>query len=128
MFGSTGGRSGLFLVDVTQPCAPPDYHSSNMERQLYRRKSMRHTGSSPNVPVNSSAPNVPVNGPAPNIQVNNSSLNILVNSSSPNIPIMRAVSVGSERSLDGSSIRRSEPDRQQYAMTEFARKYFAITR
>ncbi|XP_057215319.1 unconventional myosin-XV [Triplophysa rosa] len=107
MFGSTGGRSGLFPVDVTQPCAPPDYHSSNMERQLYRRKSMRLTGSSPNVPVNGSSPNVPVN------------------SSSPNIPAMRAVSVGSERSLERTSIRRSEPDRQQYAMTEFARKYFA---
>uniref|UniRef100_A0A8C1KMU6 Myosin XVB n=1 Tax=Cyprinus carpio TaxID=7962 RepID=A0A8C1KMU6_CYPCA len=38
MFGSSGGRSGLFPVDVTQPCAPPDYHSSNMERQLERKK------------------------------------------------------------------------------------------
>ncbi|KAI4897194.1 hypothetical protein NFI96_014895 [Prochilodus magdalenae] len=49
-FGSAGGRSGLFPVDVTQPCAPPDYHNTYMERQLERRKSMRVSGRSPAPP------------------------------------------------------------------------------
>ncbi|XP_051530295.1 unconventional myosin-XVB-like isoform X2 [Myxocyprinus asiaticus] len=88
MFGSTGGRSGLFPVDVTQPCAPPDYHSSNLERQLERRKSMRLSGSS------------------------------------SNIPAVRSVPASKEYSVDGRSIQTSESDRRQYAMTEFAKKFF----
>ncbi|XP_016122752.1 unconventional myosin-XVB-like [Sinocyclocheilus grahami] len=101
MFGSSGGRSGILPVDVTQPCAPPDYHSSNMERQLERKKSMRLTGSSLNGPVT----NMPVNG------------------SVSNTPVTRSVA-GSEYSVEVGFIQRSESERQKYIMTEFAKKFF----
>ncbi|XP_016385916.1 unconventional myosin-XVB-like [Sinocyclocheilus rhinocerous] len=101
MFGSSGGRSGLLPVDVTQPCAPPDYHSSNMERQLERKKSMRLTGSSLNGPVT----NMPVSG------------------SVSNTPVTRSVA-GSEYSVEVGFIQRSESERQKYIMTEFAKKFF----
>ncbi|RXN10191.1 unconventional myosin-XVB-like protein [Labeo rohita] len=108
MFGSSGGRSGLFPVDVTQPCAPPDYHSSNMERQLERKKSMRRTGSSPNIPA---ITNMPVNGP-----IYSSCLAHSVTES--------------EYSLETESIQRSESVRQQHILAEFARRFFteAISR
>ncbi|XP_016427701.1 unconventional myosin-XVB [Sinocyclocheilus rhinocerous] len=120
MFGSSGGRSGLFPVDVTQPCAPPDYHSSNMERQLERKKSMRLTGSSTNVPANGPVTYTPVNGPVTNIPAN---------SFVSNTPVARSVA-SSVYSADVGSIQRSESDHQQYIMTEFARKFFtdAISR
>ncbi|XP_066519166.1 unconventional myosin-XV [Hoplias malabaricus] len=94
-FGSAGGRSGLFPVDVTQPSAPPDYHSTNMERQLERRKSMRVSGSAPATPGGrSSRASKPLGSGA------------------------------SERSLEEGSIHGSELDPQRYHMTDFAMKYF----
>lgn len=105
MFGSSGGRSGLFPVDVTQPCAPPDYHSSNMERQLERKKSMRLTGSSHSVPANGPVANKPVNGFVSNTNV------------------ARSVA-SSVYSADVGSIQRSETEHQHHIMTEFARKFF----
>ncbi|XP_039521070.1 unconventional myosin-XVB [Pimephales promelas] len=116
MFGSSGGRSGLFPLDVTQPCAPPDYHSNNMERQLERKKSMRLTVSS--------------NGPVTNIPVNGTVTNVPANGSLSNIPVARSVAASSEYSVEVASIHRSESERQHYIMAEFARKFFAdsITR
>ncbi|CAM4711107.1 unnamed protein product [Leuciscus chuanchicus] len=139
MFGSIGGRSGLFPLDVTQPCAPPDYHSNNMERQLERKKSMRLTGSSPNVPANGPVTNIPVygtvtngpaNGPVTNIPVYGTVTNGPANGSVSNTPVARSVAASSEYSVEVASIRRSESDRQPYIMTEFARKFFtdSITR
>uniref|UniRef100_A0A8B9JNI3 Myosin XVB n=1 Tax=Astyanax mexicanus TaxID=7994 RepID=A0A8B9JNI3_ASTMX len=98
-FGSAGGRSGLFPLDVTQPSAPPDYHSTNMERQLERRKSMRASGSS----------SVPSSG----------------RSAEPSRPVGSASSEPTvERGVEEGSIQGSELDLQQYHMTEFAMKFF----
>ncbi|KAK9965781.1 hypothetical protein ABG768_004852 [Culter alburnus] len=121
MFGSSGGRSGLFPVDVTQPCAQPDYHSNNMERQLERKKSTRLTSSSPNIPANGSITNKLVNGTVTNIPANG-----FVS----NTPVARSVAASSEYSVEVASIHRSESERQQHIMTEFARKFFtdSITR
>ncbi|KAF4084927.1 hypothetical protein AMELA_G00111590 [Ameiurus melas] len=94
-FGSTGGRSGLFPADITQPCAPPDYHSMSMGRQIERRKSMRTSRNSLMAPGRRSAHNS-----------------------------TSAESVTSERSVEMASVHSSEIESQKYHMTEFARKYF----
>ncbi|XP_026771155.3 unconventional myosin-XVB [Pangasianodon hypophthalmus] len=94
-FGSTGGRSGLFPADITQPSAPPDYHSMCVDRQFERRKSMRTSRTSMAAPGGRSA---------------HSRASV--------------ESVTSERSVEVGSVHSSETDPQRSHMTEFARKYF----
>ncbi|KAK2866562.1 hypothetical protein Q7C36_002618 [Tachysurus vachellii] len=97
-FGSTGGRSGLFPADITQPSAPPDYHSMAISRQIERKKSMRSSRTSLMPPGGLSTKK-------------HTSLE----------------SGASQRSIERSevgSVQSSEIDLQQYHMTEFARKFF----
>lgn len=94
-FGSAGGRSGLFPANVTQPSAPPDYHSTFAERQLERRKSMRVSGGSSAPPGGRGAR---VGKPMG--------------------------SRASERSAEEGSVQGSELDLQHHHMTDFAMKYF----
>lgn len=104
-FGSTGGRSGLFPADITQPCAPPDYHSMSISRQIERKKSMRASRTSL----------VPPGG-----RLSRKS----VESRTSEHSIERSVERSVERSSEVGSVHSSEIDLQQHHMTEFARKYF----
>lgn len=104
-FGTTGGRSGLFPQDFTQPCAAPDYHSLHLDRRDDRRKSMRTTKTEsvkgkPPVPANRymlSIPPVRRNLDPP-----------------PNNSEQRSI----QMSENGSESHRQSP------MIEFASKYF----
>ncbi|TRY56656.1 hypothetical protein DNTS_014134 [Danionella cerebrum] len=82
------------VIKLLNPCAPPDYHNSNVERQLERKKSMR-LGNAPAVshtPVESTG------------------------------SVHCSVAGGSEPSYELLPIQKSESE--QYAMIEFAIKYF----
>lgn len=114
-FGSTGGRSGLFLADITQPSAPPDYHSMSMDRQIERRKSMRTSRTSQVAPGGRSAHDV--TSSAQDVTSSVHSRTSLAHS-------RRSVSVASERSVEVGSVHSSEANPPKYHMTEFAKKYF----
>lgn len=100
-FGSTGGRSGLFPAEITQPSAPPDYHSLSTGRQIERKKSIRSS-------------RISMVPPGGHLNHNRTSVESVVSDGG------RSVEVGSVHSQSVGS----EVDLQQYHMTEFARKYF----
>ncbi|KAK3529081.1 hypothetical protein QTP70_016512 [Hemibagrus guttatus] len=106
-FGSTGGRSGLFPADITQPSAPPDYHSMSISRQIERKKSMRASRTSLMPPGGRS-----------------SRKSVESRASEPTPGFERSVERSVERSSEVGSVHSSEIDLQQHHMTEFARKYF----
>ncbi|XP_014835317.1 PREDICTED: unconventional myosin-XV-like [Poecilia mexicana] len=113
-FGSTGGRSGLFPLDLTQPCAAPDYHWLHLDRRDDRRKSMRNAK-----PVSS------FNGPSPVPTSRHIPNNRSVQS---NREAMNPSSVeGLQHTLAQSSQKGSNHDLEIFsAMADFASKYFRM--
>ncbi|XP_055745511.1 unconventional myosin-XV-like [Salvelinus fontinalis] len=105
-FGSIGGRSGLFPIDVTQPSAPPDYHHVHLDRLDERRKSMR-------------APKPPAatRPPAPRSTPHTGSAQ----------PSRESAMLGSARSVQVSVQGSEMSEVQTFLMTEFAMKYFRDT-
>uniref|UniRef100_A0A8C7Q3E3 Myosin XVB n=1 Tax=Oncorhynchus mykiss TaxID=8022 RepID=A0A8C7Q3E3_ONCMY len=105
-FGSIGGRSGLFPIDVTQPSAPPDYHHVHLDRLDERRKSMR-----------ASKPPAATRPPAPRSTPHTGSAQ----------PSRGSSMLGSALSVQVSVQGSEMSDAQTFRMTEFAMKYFRDT-
>ncbi|XP_012669987.2 unconventional myosin-XV [Clupea harengus] len=104
LFGSVGGRSGLFPAEVTQPSAPPDYHSAHLNRQEERRQSTRTPSAQPKAPHSQRTP-----------------------STQPKAPHSQRTptpSGGTEYPMEGRPERVSSSELQPHVMVEFAQKYF----
>ncbi|KPP72940.1 unconventional myosin-XV-like, partial [Scleropages formosus] len=97
-FGSIGGRCGLFPSELTQPTAPPDYHCFQIDRREELRKSFRGAAS-------------PALSQSPSGKHHQESIN-------PTYP------VGKFEGSAPSSVRGPNIDGQEFAMVEFAMKYF----
>lgn len=104
LFGSVGGRSGLFPADVTQPSAPPDYHGTQLERQDERRKSTRAPAAQPREPQYREAQPREPQPRAPRTPV--------IPNGHPEFP------------MEGGSETISLPELLPFSMAEFAQKYF----
>ncbi|XP_076616596.1 unconventional myosin-XVB [Chaetodon auriga] len=106
LFGTVGGRSGLFPDDLTQPSAAPDYHCLNLDRRDERRKSMKATKPA-------TLPKEPSPGPISKRTDSSSS-----EQSSREALIPRSLQSSRQGSVQELDI--------QSAMVEFAMKYFRV--
>ncbi|XP_028823636.1 unconventional myosin-XVB isoform X2 [Denticeps clupeoides] len=126
LFGSVGGRSGLFPSDATQPSAPPDYHFTHINRDN-SRKSMRSLRPPPLLihapvqrsPVLSGIPPVQRQVPPPAVP----------NGSPAGMNNVQMLQFGkfeapAKAASKQGSVHGSDSDVQQYLMIDFARKYF----
>ncbi|KAM9715378.1 unconventional myosin-XVB [Menidia menidia] len=108
LFGSIGGRSGLFSEELTQPSPAPDYHSLLLDRRDGRRKSMRSTKAV-------SPPTGPPPGPI---------IRPMERSSPGSPPPRREASPPS--SLQGSLQRSVTDSEVPTTMSGFAMKFFRV--
>ncbi|KAM6896932.1 LOW QUALITY PROTEIN: unconventional myosin-XVB [Xenentodon cancila] len=121
-FGTTGGRSGLFPEELTQPSAAPDYQYLHRDQRDYRRKSMglskKVTPPKDTLPGPTIRPvSRPISGP--------------VNKTNPEEPsreASRPSSVQEKLHRSAVSSRRSSIGESEAhsIMVDFAMKYFRV--
>ncbi|XP_041938532.1 unconventional myosin-XV [Alosa sapidissima] len=108
LFGSVGGRSGLFPAEVTQPSAPPDYHNIQLNRQDESRRSTRTQSMTPSRTQSMTPTRTQSRTP-------------LAQPQAQRTPIP---SGHTEYPMDGGSETMTSPELQLTLMAQFAQKYF----
>ncbi|XP_061665546.1 unconventional myosin-XVB isoform X2 [Syngnathoides biaculeatus] len=135
-FGTMGGRSGLFPEDLTQPCAPLDYHYLQLDRRDDWCKSTRaaRTSSQQNeklVPISKQIKRIDSEWTTPDV----SSKIIAQTSIQGSLEELQRTNSDSERQIDVSSQRSvqisiqgsiQDESLQMTPMAEFATKFFRM--
>ncbi|KAM9336578.1 unconventional myosin-XVB [Symphorus nematophorus] len=117
LFGTLGGRSGLFPEELTQPSAAPDYHCLHLDRRDERRKSMR--AAKPVSPTHQS----PSPGPR---RVGSTEPERPRRQASVPAPVQRPDQRSVHSSIQGSAQGSVHELEIHLAMAEFATKYFRV--